>query len=130
MFDFQNPTGGLPIESRNYIETVSTLAHMARFVIADLTDAKVVLQELEYIVPSLPSVPVQPIVQADTDMSVVIIDFLGRLTFLGQLYVYRDIADVQANLRDKIIQPGEEQLTEIHAKRLQCLEQVRRITLR
>jgi uncharacterized protein YjbI with pentapeptide repeats len=122
MFDFQKPEG------RNYIETVSTLAHMARFVIADITDAKVVLQELERIVPGLPSVPVQPIVQAHTDVSVVIIDFVGRLNFLEQLYVYRDLADVQANLHSKIIQPAEAQLTEIHAKRLQFLEQIRQIT--
>jgi hypothetical protein len=124
MFDFQKPEG------RNYIETVSTLAHMARFVIADITDAKVVLQELERIVPNLPSVPVQPIVQSNTDISAVISDFVGHPSFLEQLYPYRDIADVKANLHSKIIQPAEAQLTEIHTKRLQFLEQVRQITHR
>jgi hypothetical protein len=130
MFDFQNPAGGLPIESRNYIETVSTLAHMARFIIADLTDAKVVLQELERIVPSLPSGPVQAIVKAHTDLSVVIVDFVGRLNFLEQLYAYKDIADIHAHLREKIIEPAEAQLTQIHIKRLQFVEQIRQITRR
>jgi uncharacterized protein YjbI with pentapeptide repeats len=124
MFDFQKPEG------RNYIETVFTLAHMARFVIADITDAKVVLQELERIIPSLPSVSVQPIVQSNTDIHAVIIDSIGRQNFLEQLYVYQDIADVKANLYSKIIQPAEAQLTEIQAKRLQFLEQVRQITHR
>lgn len=59
IFDFDKPS------SRDTIETISTLAHISRFVVADLTEAKSVLQELQVIVPSLPSVPIQPIL-ADT----------------------------------------------------------------
>jgi hypothetical protein len=50
-------------KSRNTDETITLLARMARFVIADISDAKSVLQEFRAIVPDV-HVPVQPIIIA------------------------------------------------------------------
>ena len=47
LFDFEKP------RSRNTDETITLLARMARFVVADISDAKSVLQELRAIVPDL-----------------------------------------------------------------------------
>ena len=55
LFDFEKP------KNRNFTETVSTLAHLARFIIADITEPRSIPQELQAIVPHL-AVPVQPLI--------------------------------------------------------------------
>src|SRR5262249_6074075 len=54
LFDFDKPA------SQDLTATVSTLAHLARFIIADLTDPSCTPYELATVVPTTP-VPVQPI---------------------------------------------------------------------
>jgi hypothetical protein len=58
LFDFEAAA------TQSRMETISTLAHLSRFVIADITDAKTVLQELQGIVPATHT-PVQPILVTD-----------------------------------------------------------------
>jgi uncharacterized protein YjbI with pentapeptide repeats len=83
VFDFEKP------RSRNTLETVLTLAHMARFVIADLTDARSVLQELQAVVPANPSVPVQPLILARQDEPG-IFDFFREFPWMLEPYRYPD----------------------------------------
>jgi hypothetical protein len=58
VFDFEKP------RNLTTVNTIVLLARMARFVVADLSDAKSVLQELDAIVPSSPKLPVLPIIVA------------------------------------------------------------------
>jgi hypothetical protein len=58
LFDFENSI------NRDTHETVTTLAGLSQFVLADITDPKSIPQELVSIVESMPSLAVQPLIQA------------------------------------------------------------------
>jgi len=101
VFDFTVP------RTQTSVETVATLAHMARYVIADLTDAKSVLQELQAIVPNSPSVLVQPILLASQEEPGMF-DFIQSFKSVLEPYRYHSQEEVLAALDAKIIAPVEE----------------------
>jgi hypothetical protein len=95
-------------------ETIATLAGMARFVIADLTDAKSVLQELRMLVPNRPSLPVQPILlegQAEPGM----FDFFRSFHWMLGTRYYADGDDLLADLSERVIRPAELKVAELRA---------------
>jgi uncharacterized protein YjbI with pentapeptide repeats len=110
VFDFENPPSGTTIE------TVSTLAHMARFVIADLTDAKSVLQELQAIVPSNPSVPVQPVI-LNTEAEPGMFDYFKAFRSVLKPYQYDDQDGLLSALTDKVIGPAEAKVKNLTRRR-------------
>jgi uncharacterized protein YjbI with pentapeptide repeats len=57
VFDFNKPS------SRNLTETVSTLAHLSKFIVADLTNSRSIPHELASLIPTLRSVPVVPVIR-------------------------------------------------------------------
>jgi uncharacterized protein YjbI with pentapeptide repeats len=106
MFDFDKPA------SRGYTETITMLARMARFVIADLTDAAEVRLELREIVPHLPSVPVQPLILASQAEYVTFEDFKPYRWVLKP-FRYKDPAHAIRSLPTKVLAPAEAKLTKM-----------------
>lgn len=100
MFDFDKPT------SRTTDETVTLLARMARFIIADLTDAKSVLQELRGIVPECPSVPVQTLIE-ETQHEPGMFDFFAEFAQVLPTYQYRDSDALIGSIDESVIRPAE-----------------------
>ncbi len=110
VFDFDRPV------NRNLTETVTTLAQLSRFVIADITDAKSIPQELQKIVPGLPSLPVQPIIQDDQFEYGMFEDFLDYPWVLLP-YRYQDTQSLLDVLKEKVIAPAESKAAEVIARR-------------
>jgi uncharacterized protein YjbI with pentapeptide repeats len=108
LFDFEKP------RSRDTDETITLLARMARFIVADISDAKSVLQELRAIVPDLPSVPVQPVILEMQEEPGMFDFYRNRPSFLP---VHRYVSQEQllADLGEKVIRPAELKVLDLRA---------------
>jgi uncharacterized protein YjbI with pentapeptide repeats len=106
LFDFEKS------RSQTTVETVTLLARMARFVIADLSDAKSVLQELQAIVPNSPKLPVQPLVVAAQEEPGMF-DFFKQYPWVLKTYRYDNPAQLTADLDESVIRPAEAKVLEL-----------------
>ena len=109
LLDFDKPT------SRDITETISTLAHLSRFVIADLTDAKSIPQELQAIVPTLPSVPVQPLILT-SQLEYGMFEHFRRFSWVLPVYRYNDEGTLLKSLQEKVIIPAEQKAKELEKR--------------
>ncbi len=101
LVDFEPPS------NRDITETVGTLAHLARFVIADITDAHSIPQELMAIIPNLPSVPVLPIIH-ESQEPYGMFEHFRNFPWVLKLQVYSDSASLIRNLQNDVVAPAED----------------------
>lgn len=110
VFDFEKS----PNQTRD--ETIATLAGMARFVIADLTDAKTILQELRGIVPSRPMLPVQPTLLAG-QKEPGMFDFFRLFPWVLKTQYYESPVELLANVAERLIEPAERKVEDLRGGR-------------
>jgi uncharacterized protein YjbI with pentapeptide repeats len=106
IFDFKRPS------FRDTDETINMLARMARFIVADATDARSLPQELKGIVEALPSVPVQPIILA-AQHEYGMFDHLKRYPWVLETFPYENPDHLLASLQEFVIAPAEKKVKEI-----------------
>jgi Pentapeptide repeats (8 copies) len=108
LFDFDKPA------NRDLTETISLLARMARFIVADITDAKAIPQELNVIVPDLPSVPVQPLLLRESS-EFGMFEHYARYPWVLPLYRYETRDQLIAALGEHVIEPAERKASELRS---------------
>lgn len=111
LFDFEKPA------SRDLTETISILAKMSRFVIADLTDAKSISQELSHIVPHTPSLPVLPII-LQGQLEYVMFEHFKRYPWVLPLHAYQTPEAMLSEIVEVVIEPAERKVKELRGEQL------------
>jgi hypothetical protein len=106
LFDFDKPA------SKNLTGTVKTLANMARFIIADLTDPSSVPYELAMVVPGT-KVPVQPVLLAGQREFAMFVDLRTDYHWVLEPYCYASPEQLIADLREGVIVPAEAKALEL-----------------
>jgi hypothetical protein len=106
LFDFDKPAG------MDLTGTVSTLARLARFIVADLTDPSSIPYELATVIPST-VVPVQPVLLAGKSEFAMFADLRARHHWVLGTYVYPSPDELIANLGERVIGPAQAKALEL-----------------
>lgn len=95
VFDFGKQGKG------DFTERVFALAQIARFVLADITEVQSILQVLERILPRLPSIPVQFLLQASASERDIPESLTKYPNVLG-IYRYHDASDLLQAIQERL----------------------------
>src|SRR5712692_71979 len=106
LFDFEKPG------NRDFTEMVNMLAHMSRFIIADLTEPSSVPHELMAFIPLL-AIPVQPLLHNSAKEYALFQDLWKKYPWVLPIYRYGNKDNLLASLKGKVIDPAEKKAKEL-----------------
>jgi len=106
MFDFEKPA------TRDLTETITTLAHLARFIIVDLTDPRSVPHEIRGIIPNL-AIPVKPIIESTKNEYGMFVDLQKKYHWVLDTLKYEDKKTLLNSLKTEVIDPCENKLKDL-----------------
>jgi hypothetical protein len=106
MFDFD------PTTNQTIIETVKTLAGMSRFVVADITDARSVPQELLIIDTHCRTVAVR-LIKKRGEPEYGMLDFRNSPWFVKGRYEYENAEELIASIQENVLGPAEAKVKEL-----------------
>jgi len=114
VFDSQVP------RSRDTTETVTLLARMARFILADLTSANSIGKELEAIIPSL-AVPVQPLMEGSDEPYSMFPDY-WKYHWVLPLHRYNNVDELLDSVGQAVVAPATAKALELERRREEALK--------
>ncbi|NIV16471.1 MAG: hypothetical protein GWN62_36040, partial [Aliifodinibius sp.] len=94
--------------------TIHTLANIARFVIADITNPRTIPGSMLSFIEGLPSIPVQPIKNRASDLWLAY-ERIQKKSWVLPLYQYQDVDDLLTNFTKEIIEPAEQKMLILQA---------------
>lgn len=87
LFDFEKPN------KRDLTETIGLIGRMSKFVVADLTDAKSIPQELSELIPNNPSLTIYPIIFKE-DKEYSMFEHWKRYPWVKEIYEYENESEL------------------------------------
>jgi hypothetical protein len=108
VFDFRGP------ESQDLMTTARTIAHMSRFIIADLTVPKSAVMEVHDIVQQIET-PVKLIIDVSSGEAPprMLESDLKYPWLIPEVYGYKNVEGLSANLESHVVSPAEEKRLEL-----------------
>jgi hypothetical protein len=110
IFDFERPA------SSDYGETVRLLAGLAGLVLADMSDPRSVVMELQLIVPDL-ATPVVPLIGERQLPVALFADLLGKYDWVLPPVRYRSTDDLVDRLDEDVMAPAQRKRRELHERK-------------